>query len=83
VERQRGQRYGDKFRRRAVEQMNACDNIVRLSQKLRVNRRLLYKWRDNLEALYSQAENGQPALNSRETTLRSDLPLYFTQLRIR
>ena len=53
MERRRGERYGDKFRRRAVEQMNACDNIVRLSQKLRVNRRLLYKWRDDLEALYS------------------------------
>lgn len=73
MERQRGQRYGEKFRRRAVEQMNACDNIVRLSQKLRVNRRLLYKWRDDLEARYSQAENGQPVINSRESTLRKEL----------
>jgi len=73
VERQRGQRYGERFRRRAVEQMNACDNIVRLSQKLGVTRRLLYKWRDDLEALYSQAENGQPIINSRESALRKEL----------
>ena len=73
MERQRGQRYGEKFRRRAVEQMNACDNIVRLSQKLGVTRRLLYKWRDDLEALYSQAENGQPIINSRESALRKEL----------
>jgi transposase InsO family protein/transposase-like protein len=73
VERKRGQRYGEKFRRRAVEQMNACDNIVRLAQKLGVTRRLLYKWRDDLEALYLQAENGQPIINSRESTLRKEL----------
>ncbi len=73
MERKRGERYGDKFRRHAVEQMNACDNIVRLSRKLGIQRRLLYKWRDDLEALYSQVENGQPALNSRESTLRKEL----------
>ena len=73
MERKRGERYGDKFRRRAVEQMNACDNIVRLSRKIGVQRRLLYKWRDDIEALYSQAENGQPALNSRESALRKEL----------
>jgi transposase len=73
VERKRGERYGEKFRRRAVERMNTCDNIVRLSRKLGIQRRLLYKWRDDLEALYSQAENGLSAFNSRESTLRKEL----------
>ena len=73
MERKKGERYGEKFRRRAIEQMNACDNIVRLSRRLGVQRRLLYKWRDDLEALYSQAESGLPALNSRESALRKEL----------
>jgi transposase-like protein len=73
VERTRGERYGEKFRRRVVKRMNACDNIVRLSRKLGVHRRLLYKWRDDLEKLHRQAESEMPVLNSRETTLRREL----------
>lgn len=34
---------------------------------------MLYKWRDDLEALYSQAEDGQPIINSRESALRKEL----------
>jgi transposase-like protein len=33
----------------AVERLNSCDNIVALSEELVVHRRLLYKWRDQLE----------------------------------
>jgi transposase-like protein len=49
VERKWRERYGQKFRRRAVERMNACENIVRLSRDLGVCRTLLYKWRYQLE----------------------------------
>ena len=73
VERRRGERYGEKFRRRAVEQMNACDNIVRQSRKLGVQRRLLDKWRDDLEALYSPTENGETHESRELTTLASKL----------
>jgi len=43
------ERYSKEFRRQAVERMNACDNIARLSRELGVARHLLYHWRDRLE----------------------------------
>jgi transposase-like protein len=64
VEKKRGERYCEKFRRRVVKRMNACDNIMQLSVKLGVHRRLLYKWRDDLEKLDRQAEGEMPVLNS-------------------
>src|ERR1700719_4033570 len=42
-------RYPKAFRKMAVERLKRSDNIVALSQELRVHRRLLYKWRDQLE----------------------------------
>jgi transposase-like protein len=73
VERKRGERYGEKFRRQVIKRMNACDNIVKLSRKLGIHRRLLYKWRDDLEKLHRQAGSEIPILNSRETVLRREL----------
>jgi transposase-like protein len=35
----------------AVERLKGCDNIVALSAELGVHRRLLYKWRDQLEPI--------------------------------
>ena len=46
----------------ALERMKSCDNIERLSEELGVHRRLLYKWRDQLEPI--EDGQGQPA-NSR------------------
>ena len=34
MERRKGQRYSNEFRRQAVERMNACDNIVGLAREL-------------------------------------------------
>jgi transposase-like protein len=34
-----------------VERLKTCDNIVALSQELGVHRRLLYKWRDQLDPI--------------------------------
>jgi len=38
-----------------VERLKSCDNIVALAHELGLHRRLLYKWRDQLEPL----EHGQ------------------------
>lgn len=67
VERKRGQRFSKEFRQQAVEQMNACDNIVRLSRELGIGRRLLYNWRDQLD------ETDPPPSRSRELILRKQI----------
>ena len=61
------ERYSKEFRQQAVERMNACDNIARLSRELGVARHLLYHWRDRLE----QAQ--APAGRSRELILRKQI----------
>lgn len=46
----------------AVERLKSCDNIVALSEELGVHRRLLYKWRDQLEPIddgEAEPENGK------------------------
>jgi transposase-like protein len=51
----------------AVEWLRGCDNIVGLSAELGVHRRLLYRWRDQLEPI----DDGQgPPENSNERELR-------------
>ena len=42
-------RYPKAFRKMAVERLKTCDNIIALAEELGVHRRLLYKWRDQLE----------------------------------
>jgi len=60
-------RYPQAFRKMAVERLKGCDNIVALSAELGVHRRLLYKWRDQLEPI----DDGQaPPENGRERELR-------------
>jgi transposase len=71
VARKRGQRYPKEFRRMVVERLKACDNIVALSEELGVHRRLLYKWRDQLEPL--NVDDGPPPENPRESTLRKEV----------
>jgi transposase len=61
-------RYPKEFRRRAVERLKTCDNIVALSKELGVHRRLLYKWRDQFAPFDESAE---PATGSSpQATLR-------------
>ena len=55
-------RYPKAFRKMAVERLKSCDNIVALSEELGVHRRLLYKWRDQLEPIgdgEAEPENGK------------------------
>ena len=73
MDRKPRERYDEKFRRSAVKRMLACDNIVRLSRRLGVHRRLLYKWRNDQEALYFRADDSVPVCNSRESALRREL----------
>ena len=56
----------------AVERLKSCENIVALSEELGVHRRLLYKWRDQLEPI--DDGDGPPA-NSRERELRQKISL--------
>ena len=63
-------RYPNAFRKMAVERLKSCDNIVALSEELGVHRRLLYKWRDQLEPI----EDGQgPPADSQERELRQQV----------
>ncbi len=68
MERKKGERYSMEFRQRAVERMNACDNITELSRELGVVRHLLYHWRDRLEQAQSP-----PSGRSREFILRKQI----------
>jgi transposase-like protein len=63
-------RYPKAFRQMAVERLKNCDNIVALSEELGVHRRLLYKWRDQLEPI--EDDKGPPA-NSQERELRQQV----------
>ena len=72
MERKWKERYSRKFRCRAVERMNACENIVRLSREPRVCRTLLYKWRYQMEPTEALSE-GAPPQNCRESTLRREI----------
>lgn len=67
VERKRGQRYSNEFRREAVERMRGCNNIVRLARELGVCRRVLYNWRDQL------GESNAPPARTRELMLRKQI----------
>ncbi len=55
----------------AVERLKNCDNILALSRELGVHRRLLYKWRDQLDPV-DVPEESLPQ-NSRESTMRKEV----------
>ena len=57
------------FRQMAVERMKRCENIVALSEELGVSRRLLYRWRDQLDPIEDRRE---PPESPRESTLRKE-----------
>ena len=64
-------RYPKQFRRMAVERLKSCDNITALAQELGVHRRLLYKWRDQLDP--TESAEPSPPQTSRESTLRKEV----------
>jgi transposase-like protein len=66
VKRKWKERYKQKFRRRAVARMNACESIRRLSRELGVSRGLLYTWGYRLEPPDAQVEGTVSTQNSLE-----------------
>jgi transposase-like protein len=42
-----GRKYGDEFRREALERMKTADNITALARELGIRRKWLYQWRDD------------------------------------
>ena len=61
------ERYSKEFRLQAVERMNVCDNISRLSRELGVARHLLYHWRKRSKLTEA------PVGRSREFILRKQI----------
>ena len=64
-------RYSNEFRRMCVERMKQCDDIVALAAELGIHRRLLYRWRDQLDPV--DMGEWPPPQNSRESTLRKEV----------
>ena len=63
-------RYPRAFRQMAVDRLRKCDNVVVLSEELGVHRRLLYKWRKQLEP---REPGGQAPDDLREFTLGKEI----------
>jgi transposase-like protein len=63
-------RHPIEFRQLAVERMKRCENIVALSEELGVSRRLLYRWRHQLDPVGGRQE--PPPESPRESTLRKE-----------
>jgi transposase-like protein len=63
-------RYPRAFRQMAVDRLRRCENVVVLSEELGVHRRLLYKWRKQLEPKDGSAE---PPPDLREFTLGKEI----------
>jgi len=54
----------------AMERLKSCESVTALSEELGIHRTLLYKWREQMEAV--ERKDGPPA-NSRERELRSEI----------
>ena len=67
----RVRRHADEFRRMCVERMKQCDDISALSRELDIDRRLLYRWRDQLDP--PDKSEWPPPQTSRESTLRKEV----------
>ena len=63
-------RYPLAFRQMAVDRLRKCDNVVALSEELGAYRRLLYKWRKQLEPL---EDEGTASPDTREFTLTKEI----------
>ena len=64
-------RYPNEFKRMVVQRMKECDNILALSAELDLDRRLMYKWRDQLDPV--EKGDWPPPRNARESTLRKEV----------
>ena len=63
-------RYREEFKQMCVERMKQCENVGALAKELNIHRRVLYRWRDQLEPVAK--EKGTPR-QSREARLRNEV----------
>ena len=63
-------RYSDEFRQMCVERLKQSENIVALAKELGIHRRMLYRWRDQLEPV---AKKAAPPPQSGEARLRNEV----------
>lgn len=63
-------RYTDEFKRMCVERMKQCDDIGALAKEVNIHRRMLYRWRDQLDPM---AKSEGPRQNAREARLRQEV----------
>jgi transposase-like protein len=66
----RRRRHSQAFKASAVARMRDCDSVVELGRQLKVNWRLLYRWKDEAEA--SSAGESKNAAKLREVALREE-----------
>ena len=66
----RKRRYSNEFRRTAVERLKQCENVGELAAELGVSRRLLYKWRQQLDP--PDRGDEPPPESIRESALRQE-----------
>ena len=66
----RVRRYSDEFRQMCVERLKQSENIVELAKELGIHRRMLYRWRDQLEPMAKKEGAPRP---SAETRLRNEV----------
>ena len=66
----RAGRYTDEFKQMCVARMKQCNNIGALAQELDIHRRMLYRWRDQLDPV-KQSKGSPP--NSGEARLRHEI----------
>jgi transposase len=71
VAKKRLRRYTDEFKRMCVERMKQCNNIGALAEELDIHRRMLYRWRDQLDP--AEKSKGPPPPHSREARLRHEV----------
>ena len=66
----RAGRYPDEFKRMCGERMKQCNSIGALAKELDIHRRMLYRWRDQLEP--AEKREGSPP-QSGEARLRHEV----------
>ena len=71
MEKRRVRWHTNEFKQMCVERMKQCDDISALSRELDIDRRLLYRWRDQLDP--PTKSEWPPPQNSRESTLRKEV----------
>jgi transposase-like protein len=63
--------YPEEFKRQVVERMKRCENVQALSTELDLDRRMMYRWREQFDR--NSKGEWQPPQKAWESTLRRDL----------